>query len=372
MTSPDGRSRVRRPPPKRAALPGRLTSGPSGPNRGRLRAVDLAPNRAAASDVRPGGEGNGPLVLTYLLAVLAACANANSSVLLRKANRDLPMEDSLSWRLVPQLLHRPVWFVGMLSIIVGFVLQASALAGGELAVVEPILVFELPATLLLASVVFHSALRGREWTSTAGMTFGLAALLYFLSPSPGSSTPPPWYVWVTGIGLNLVVVAAAVEWGRRGLPWRPSTPSSGRRGSAYGVAAGCQFGLTAALMKGAMSRYEQGFAAIFTSWHLYAMMAAGILGMFLLQSAMRAGVLLAAQPGLTLSDPLLSVLWGVFAFQEQVRGDGYLILALAGAVIIAVSVLVLARSPLLSDGGGAADGDVRRRQPQDTSGPERS
>ena len=48
---------------------------------------------------------------------------------------------------------------GVLAITVGFLLQAIALGNGQLPVVEPILVLELPATLILAGWVF----RTRRW-----------------------------------------------------------------------------------------------------------------------------------------------------------------------------------------------------------------
>src|SRR4051812_20901230 len=86
---------------------------------------------------RPGHPGD---VLTYLLSVLAACANAVSSVLQRKANRDLPPELSLRPKLIVELARRPVWLAGVAGIIAGFLLQAAALGQGELSVVEPILV----------------------------------------------------------------------------------------------------------------------------------------------------------------------------------------------------------------------------------------
>lgn len=286
-------------------------------------------------------------MLTYLLAVLASCANAVASVAQRMANRDLPREDNLKPRLMLRLLHRPVWFAGILALTVGFLLQAGALAIGQLSVVEPILVCELPLTLMLASRVFRTALHLREWASTIGMTAGLAALLYFLAPTDGTSHAVTWDTWLLGVGVNLVVVAAVVEWGRRGEVAYDGVHGGGRRAAAFGVAAGAQFGLTAALMKGAMNRSAQGFEAIFTGWPLYAMVCTGLVGLFLLQSALNAGRLLAAQPGLTLSDPLVSVLWGVLAFHERIRGGVYLIPALAGAALIAVSVMVLARSPLL-------------------------
>jgi drug/metabolite transporter (DMT)-like permease len=102
-------------------------------------------------------------ILSYWLAVLAACANATSSVLQRKANRRVPQEENLSPRLIWSLLHEWVWFGGILAVIAGFLLQAAALSSGQPAAVEPILVLELPATLILASRVFRSRLGWREW-----------------------------------------------------------------------------------------------------------------------------------------------------------------------------------------------------------------
>lgn len=63
----------------------------------------------------------------------------------------MPQKQNLSLRLIWSLFREPVWFGGILALIAGFLLQATALSGGELAVVEPVLVLELPATLILAS-----------------------------------------------------------------------------------------------------------------------------------------------------------------------------------------------------------------------------
>jgi hypothetical protein len=185
------------------------------------------------------------------------------------------------------------------------------------------------------------------------MAAGLAGLLYCLSPQAGGTSQVEWYVWLVGAGINLTVVGAAVQWGRRQPPSRPGRHGSDRRAAAYGVAAGSQFGFTAALIKSMTGRYSQGFTALFTGWQLYAVMVAGLAGLLLLQAAMNAGRLVAAQPGLTLSDPLVSVLWGVLAFGEAVRGGVYLVLGLVCAAVTAGSVLVLVQAPALS--GGESD-----------------
>ncbi len=106
------------------------------------------------------------------------------------------------------------------------------------------------------------------------------------------------------------------------------------------------------------TRFSNGFGALFTSWQIYAMVATGLLGMFLVQSALNAGRLIAAQPGLTLSDPIVSILWGVLAFHEGVSGGTLSLLCAAfSTVLMAAAVVVLARSPVLSDDHQQAAGD---------------
>jgi hypothetical protein len=91
------------------------------------------------SDVRWVGAGD-----------LAACANAVSSVLQRKANTRVPQKQNLSLRLIWSLVHE----------------------------------------------------RRREWGSAAAMTVGLAGLLFFLSPSAGLTADIRWYAWLTGTAVQ--------------------------------------------------------------------------------------------------------------------------------------------------------------------------
>jgi drug/metabolite transporter (DMT)-like permease len=304
--------------------------------------------------------------MTYLLAVLAACANATSSVLQRKAGRRVPQGQNLTLRLIGSLLHQPVWFGGILAVTAGFLLQAAALGNGQLSVVEPILVLELPFTLLLATRVFHARLHRREWGASIAMSAGLAGLLYALSPTAGKPEDVRWYQWAIGIGINLAFVAVMTGWGRRGPAGGGprSGQSSARQAALLAVGAGAAFGLTAALIKGVTITFSQGMVTLLTSWQLYAMIAAGAGAMFLVQSAMNAGRLVAAQPGLTLTDPIVSILWGVFVFREQVRTGWYLALMVAGGLVIAGAVIVLARSPLLSAESARDDRRESREQPQ--------
>ena len=60
---------------------------------------------------------------------------------------------------------------------------------------------------------------------------------------------------------------------------------------------------------------------------------------------------------LTLSDPIVSILWGVLVFGERVRTGWFDVLAAVSALVLAAAVLVLIRSPLLSDESAPAEGD---------------
>jgi drug/metabolite transporter (DMT)-like permease len=333
------------------------------------------PGRRLVSAARPGVDGRHAnrrsAVLSYALAVLAACANAASSVLQRKANKRVPQRENMRLAQIRDLLRQPVWFGGIAAITAGFLLQATALGHGELSVVEPVLVLELPFTLIIAARVFRQHLGLREWLSTAAMTAGLAGLLLLLAPTAGAPPQLHWYGWLAGVGGNLLLVGILVAVARRMAPMgdegaghdrasddrarddRPGGPDQRRnslRAALLAVAAGSTFGLTAALIKAMTQTLSMGLGALFTHWPVYAMVAAGALGMFLTQSALNAGQLIAAQPGLTLSDPLISVLWGVMAFHETVRQGWFIPGEVACAAVIVGGVVVLARSPVLSAG----------------------
>ncbi|MYW07709.1 hypothetical protein GT034_05000, partial [Streptomyces sp. SID2563] len=132
------------------------------------------------------------------------------------------------------------------------------------------------------------------------------------------------------------------------------------RAALLATAAACGYALTAALMKDAMARLDTGGAgALFSSWQLYAMAVAGVGALFLLQNALQAGTLVAVQPCLTLGDALISVLYGVTLFGEEVRTGWWVLPELLALGLIAAGCVELARSPLAT-GNPTAPARARR------------
>jgi drug/metabolite transporter (DMT)-like permease len=273
---------------------------------------------------------------SLLLAVGAAGCNAASSVLQRKANRDQASEPFgvlLLWR----LLRHPQWLLGGVAMIVSFLLQAAALNAGTLSSVEPVLVLELPMTFILAAMVFSQRLPRRDWLCSALMAGGLALFIAVLDPSGGNADSVSTLVAVaatiaTAGGIAVLVVAAQLA--------RGATSAA-----LFGIAAGSGFGLTASLIKVSVTRLtKQGPASMFTSWETYGFAIAGIASVVLIQAALHAGTLVAAQPDITLLDPLVSLLWGTVVLGESTRTGPILLLAALGALCIVTGVLVLVRS----------------------------
>lgn len=280
-------------------------------------------------------------MLSLLLALVAAGCNAASSVLQRKANLEADPDRPGAGRVVRLmigLLGSPAWLLGLAAMIVSFLLQATALAFGPLSRVEPVLVLELPLAVLLGAVVLRRPLRRPDWLCAALMALGLALFITVLAPSGGDATSVRTGTVVGAmlatIGLVLVIALAARAW-------------VAARAALFGTAAGTGFGLSASLMKFAVARLDKnGAVGLFTAWETYAMVVAGIASVVLVQFALRAGTLVAAQPGITLLDPLVSVLWGTVVAGETTRTGPILLLAGVGAAMIVGAVGWLARSAI--------------------------
>lgn len=288
-------------------------------------------------------------MLSIVLAVLAAVGNAVASVLQRRADADQP-EGEAGIRLLWRLAHRPDWLGGIASLVVAFLLQAAALSTGPVVLVQPILVLELAFTLLLAQVVFRFRLHAREWVAVLGMSAGLAGLLYALQPQSGHPAGVPAAAWAAGIAATVAVGAGCIALGYRS--------AGSRRAALFGLATGTGFGLTAVLVAGIGAAYSRsGIAGVLASPLTYLLIVLGPGYFYLLQKTLQAGRLVASQPALTLSNPVVAILLGVVLFGEKVRTDGWLVLAVAATALVAASTVALARSPLLQ-GSEGRDSDV--------------
>lgn len=278
--------------------------------------------------------------MTVLLALLSAGSNAVSTVLQRIAAATAPPSTAMRLSLLGYLLSRRIWLAGFAAMIVSFLLQAAALDGGTLAVVQPLLIAKLPITVLLAMVVFRGRVRvrGLDWLALVAMSGGLGLALGVASPEPSTSKPPSGAWLLTGAAAAVLVAVLAGFAARH-----PGAP----RAALLGAASGLAFGLVAAFIKGVTEAIAGGPTGLLLSWFPYATAVAGLIAMLLQQSALQAGSLVASQPASTIVGTVVSVALGIVLFGEHVRVAGVWPLELLGGMLVVAAVFVTAHSPLV-------------------------
>src|ERR1700722_345981 len=161
----------------------------------------------------------GVTVRVIVLALIASGFTATASVAQRRAAALAPEKLSFSWHLVGFLLRRPVWFLGIASMILGFVFQVEALRVGSLSVVQPLIATEL--VIVFGVIALHNPHRvqGRDWLSAIGMVVGLGAFLTLARPSGGhhhSSTSMWVLAGASTFALAALLTVLAYLPGRRG------------------------------------------------------------------------------------------------------------------------------------------------------------
>jgi drug/metabolite transporter (DMT)-like permease len=275
--------------------------------------------------------------LGYAFGLLAAISNAGASILQREANEDESDDRRFSWGLVKDLFHKPRWFGGVGFMTASFFLQAAGLGIATLGAVEPLLVLELPITLIAARLWLDAPMDRRAYAGVFGMSAGTIALIAFLDPRHGTSSIP-LHVYLVGIAITGAGIAACYAYGR-------ATNDNRRRATVLGVGTGIAFGLTAAITKGMTEQFSNGgIVGVLTSWQLYGAILGGLLAVWMQQNAVGSQRLVFAQPGITLTDPYVSIVWGAVVFHETMRSGLWVLAAVLAAVAMALSAVVLSRA----------------------------
>jgi drug/metabolite transporter (DMT)-like permease len=287
--------------------------------------------------------------MSILFALLGAFSQALTSVLQRLANVSGPKVKRSVWQTTLYLVRQPMWLLGMVTMGGTFVFTALALYFGELATVQPILVTELIFTLALRALWLGDRIAQRTWAAAALLCAGLFGFLVVAHPQEGHGHPSA-SGWVVAVGSRSAVVVILVVLSRWGSP--------ARRAALLGAAAALVWAIDAAFVKSATEVLaHDGWGALFVHWPVYGVVATGVLGTVLLESAFAVGPLAASQSALLIVDPLASIALGIELFGEQLRSSPVAIVLQAlclGAMFVGVVLLSRWAPPEM---------EVRKRRP---------
>jgi drug/metabolite transporter (DMT)-like permease len=280
--------------------------------------------------------------LDYGLTLLAALLVGTGFVLQQNAAMREPASRFLSLRLITDLLRQPRWLTGIACMIGGQVLAAWSIGNLSLAFVEPLLTTNLVFALILAVPITKAKLRFWEIFGAVVLCTGVALLSASRSAKPiglsfGSVTHWPAAAVIAALAF------AAVHAGRQ----RPGRA----RAMLTGAAAGLVFGIQDALTRQTLQTLSSnGVGAMFGTWAPYALVGAGAIGIWLMQSAFNAGPLPLSLPAVSAGEPLVGILLGVLVFGDRIQiTPGELALQACGIVALVAGVILVGRAPALSE-----------------------
>jgi len=117
-----------------------------------------------------------------------------------------------------------------------------------------------------------------------------------------------------------------------------------------GTAAGLIFGIQDALTRQTLQAlHHYGFGGLLLHWPPYALVGAGALGIWLMQSAFSSGPLNVSLPAISAGEPVVGILLGVIVFGDRVQDTpGELAIYAGGLAALVVGVIMVGRAPALS------------------------
>ncbi|EGX59051.1 integral membrane protein [Streptomyces zinciresistens K42] len=278
-----------------------------------------------------------------ILAIGAACALGFGFVLQQDAARRAPLNDYLSPRLLLDLMKVPRWLGGIGLMVVGMALGAMALGQGEISLVEPLLATNLLFALMLSRRQTKQPLGRQGWAGLALLAGGVTAFIVAGQPRGGTANSDPFMQWLI-IGAMVGTALLLTGYAKR---------SRLRAGPALlATAAGLLYGVQDALTRMTGQRFSDGgIMAVLTGWQPYAVVALGLTGLILVQSAFETASLRMSLPALTAAQPLAGILCGVGFLGDRLRTDaGALAWEAAGLAGIVVGIIMLGTHQAMPSG----------------------
>ena len=280
--------------------------------------------------------------MEYVISVVAAGLLGVGFVLQQDAAQQAPKAHFLRIQLLADLLRRPRWLAGLITMVAGELLSGWVVGHMVLSLAEPLLATSLLFALLLAGPLSGQAVHKTEVAGALILMGGVTAL----SLARNVRSPQVYvgsYAYWPFAGAAVVFLAFVIaELGRR--------RSAGQRAILTGTSAGLVFGIADALTRRTVQILDTGhFAALLTSWPGYSLIAVSLIALWLMESAFNAAPLHISLPGITAAEPISGIVLGVVVFRDSVDvSAGAIALEAGGLVALLVGVIMVSRSPALA------------------------
>ena len=281
------------------------------------------------------------LDLNYATALVAALLLGIGFVLQQYSAEQEPESHFLHLRILTDLLRKPRWLLGIACMVAGYLCAAWSIGHLELTLVEPMLTTYLVWALVLAVPMSRQRVKLAEVVGAVILIGGVTLLSVSRSTKPiglsfGSFSH--WYAAAIIAGVAFI----AVQTGHR---------TKGQvRATLTGLGAGLVFGIQDALTRQTLEILQgNSFTVLFTAWAPYALIGAGIVGIWLMQNAFSAAPLHASLPAIAAGEPIAGIALGIVVFGDRIQiSPGMLAIEAGGIAALIVGVVAVARSSAFS------------------------
>lgn len=272
----------------------------------------------------------------------------------------------LSLDQLKRLFTRPSWVIGTLMLGLAIVCQLAALVKAPLIVVQPLGAIALVITTLLNARISGHAPTRQSLTAIIACVGGIFLFVFFAAIYATEKEVTDRELFVILAILLVVIIVLGACW----LVLRHRM-----RALFYIIGAGILYGFVATLAKVIIKRIEAGQFEWITAVCLLALLSAGAVGAYFVQTAYSSGPPDLVIAGLTVVDPMVAVLIGMLVLGEAAAAPWWVFIIFGVAGGIAVwGVVGLARyhPQVLSESQdlGITRGSDPLAPPASPSGPE--
>ncbi len=286
--------------------------------------------------------------MVFVVGVAAAFCLALGYVWQQRVAARSAESSANSFRLLLELMHYKMWWGGIGAMVVGQLLGGLALGLATVALVEPL----TSSSLLFAFVIsaFLSSQRVR-WHEVLGALLVSAALGVFIAvgdPQQSAQHSRHSHVVVLAVCVVAGVVASLVVASHRaGLV---------RRSILLATGAGLLYGLQDVSTRATLLEVDRhGVAWIFVHFWVYIVIAAGVVGIAISQSAFNAARLDFSLPPIAAAQPIAGIGLGIALLGDTVStSPGALTAQCLSLAAMLVGVVFIGRSRTFADVGGDA------------------
>ena len=276
------------------------------------------------------------MVVYLVLAVLASLLMALGLLIMKSRAEVLP--DARGWKVVSGViawLRDFRWTMGMTIQLIGWVMYVIAVSQAPISMVAVMMQGGIALFVVFSAVTLGERARLIEWAGIAAIVVGMVLLSASLSAGASQGTIDPHLV----MGLSAVLAIVAIG--------SFSRPRLARNGTAQAIGSGIAFGLASIYTKAMTDTFEASTAQlamrIFDDPWAYAMVAANLAGMVMLQNSFHQARGIITMPLSAALSNVVPIAGGMVAFGERLPAD-----PIAAAMRIAAFALTIAASTVLA------------------------